>query len=297
MGSVFSICCGGQDDKKQKQRPQQQVEQQPKKDDTKKEPIAADNDADASGGDDDDEQPGEFAERGFVAGGVKNKRKNNNKKPEQQPQHAPTIVASSSSTAVPAPHTKPLAGFEVKREVVHSVYDADTVNLKGEARDRVRFAGIDAPELKAAEFMAAEGADFLKKLLTKKEVVLEIDSNNRQDHYGRIVARVFTHVDEYGGVVCVNDVLLLKGFVSFYDPSGLPAALREHLLALQAYAIKQRDGIWSRFDGGAKVVRTRNGGSYHNRSCEHVASIRQLTEVTKAEAVASGLSACRTCHA
>ena len=80
---------------------------------------------------------------------------------------------------------------------VQYVYDGDTILLDG--GDRVRYLGIDAPEMDheggKSEFLAAKATALNRKLVSGAPLRLEYDQD-RTDHYGRILAYVFLPAGE-----------------------------------------------------------------------------------------------------
>lgn len=210
----------------------------------------------------------------------------------------PAAAAAAAAASGLQPSTKPFPHLKTRNEVNHHVYDGDTLSLSGPAQERVRLIGIDAPELKAAEDFAKESGELLRKLVPNKApVVLEYSEKNGADKYGRIVARVFVVSGNNAEMVCANDMMLLNGLASFYDPSNgadMDPALRLHMLALQTDAMRRKVGIWSNFDD-VDVVKTSRGAAFHLRECEHVANIKNVKHIPKSEALGLGLSACRTC--
>lgn len=96
----------------------------------------------------------------------------------------------------------------VRAEVVR-VIDGDTIDVRiGDAVERVRYIGIDAPEEAHegddAECYAAEATDANVQLVGGKEVRLLQDEGNRDD-YGRLLRYVY--VED----VFVNEALLEEG--------------------------------------------------------------------------------------
>lgn len=78
---------------------------------------------------------------------------------------------------------------------VTRVIDGDTiwVNIGGD-KEKVRFIGINAPELardgKKAQFMAEKARDFVEKTIKDKEIYLEKDLTDR-DKYDRLLMYIY----------------------------------------------------------------------------------------------------------
>jgi len=94
---------------------------------------------------------------------------------------------------------------------VVDVIDGDTVIIDDDRKSRVRYLGIDTPEIARQDFpgdpMSQEARDFNAKLVQGKRVKLEFDEG-RYDVYGRILAYVY--VDD----LFVNEELLKEGFAT-----------------------------------------------------------------------------------
>lgn len=182
---------------------------------------------------------------------------------------------------------------------VDHVYDGDTMTVRrrnGQTA-RVRFLGVDAPELKEKEPYAQESADYVKQLCPKNSRVwLCFESGSQTDKYGRLLAYVYVPSPKGGpGFHCLNICVLQAGLASFYAVKDGELRLRPTLLSAQRRAMEKRRNLWrdTRLDKAVYV--TRNGNAFHENSCEHV-STAKLSTVTVAAALDRGLSPCRTCH-
>jgi endonuclease YncB( thermonuclease family) len=124
----------------------------------------------------------------------------------------------------------------------------------------------------------------------------------REDSYGRLLAFVWVRSDdenphdkENSGYLCVNEGLVAGGFATAYTPN---ASSKMHnwdkFVSLQNEARQRKRGQWSTFSD-VVVYKTANGSAYHVRTCEHLAAIRNLTELKASDAAAQGLHPCRTC--
>jgi endonuclease YncB( thermonuclease family) len=183
---------------------------------------------------------------------------------------------------------------------VRNVYDGDTLTLTDERR--VRFLGVDAPEIKQQQAFAKEAKEYTKQLLTSRkdqEVWISFEPGQaREDSYGRLLAFVWVRSDEdkeNNGYMCVNEGLVAGGYATAYTPN---ASAKMHnwnkFVALQNEARQGKRGLWSTFHDDV-VYKTANGSAYHKKSCEHLAAIRNLTELKASDAAAQGLHPCRTC--
>jgi micrococcal nuclease len=173
---------------------------------------------------------------------------------------------------------------------VRNVYDGDTLTLVDERR--VRFLGIDTPELKEKQAFAQEAKDYAKQYCHKKDIYLLIDGT---DHYGRLLAHIFV---PYGGAyLCVNEGLVQEGLAYAYIPNKDEKKFNwTKILALQTEARTLKKGVWSKFKD-SKVFVTPNGSAYHQRSCTHLSRSKNLDEIKVSQAADKGLHPCRTCMA
>lgn len=115
------------------------------------------------------------------------------------------------------------------------VADGDTIEVRGETGEpqRVRFHGIDAPELGQAYGRAAKRE--LAELVAGTGVTLEVRD---VDRYDRLVAVV--HMTNGAASVNVNAELVRRGYAWVYrrytdDPE---------LIRLEAEARENRRGLW-----------------------------------------------------
>ncbi|MGI9213336.1 MAG: thermonuclease family protein [Methylococcaceae bacterium] len=133
-----------------------------------------------------------------------------------------------------APH--PERFYRVKR-----VYDGDTVQLDN--GDKVRLLGINTPEIgsprKSAEPGGDEARTWLQQRLNGQIIRLEPDVEQR-DHYGRLLAYVYTDQGEH-----INLSLVQQGLahVDIYPPNVRYAAA---LMEAERQAEKARLGLWKR---------------------------------------------------
>ena len=185
---------------------------------------------------------------------------------------------------------------DAEQHTVRNVYDGDTLTLTDERR--VRLLGIDTPEkIKENQPYAQEAKAYTKDRCNKEDIWLSFEPNGeREDHYGRLLCFVWVRSDDGGdGYLCINEGIVESGFAKAYHPGkGEKLHNWEKLVELQSEARKAKRGVWTDFED-FKVVKTANGSAYHKRSCEHLSSVRNLTEMMASEAAEKGLHPCRTC--
>jgi len=132
--------------------------------------------------------------------------------------------------------------------IVHWVIDGDTFEL--ETGERIRLIGIDAPEYQPwkgpVDAFGKEAAHFLKQLLDRQPVFLELDAEIK-DKYGRTLAYVYLPSGEF-----VNLRLVREGLarVKPYPPNMRYYALLKNA---QKKAQSEKRGVW------VKRISRRNG--------------------------------------
>lgn len=202
---------------------------------------------------------------------------------EQKP--SKPIAASVYGRASPVYKNLP-SGAE--KHTVRNVYDGDTLTLVDERR--VRFLGIDTPELRPKQPFAEEAKEYTKTRCNKKEIYLVIEAN---DHYDRLLAWIYVQVS--GGYLCVNEGLVEQGFAYAYIPKRDEKTFNwDKLIQLQTDARVSKRGVWKSFKD-EMVYATANGSAYHKRSCSHLSRSRNLDHMRISQAADKGLHPCRTC--
>ena len=202
--------------------------------------------------------------------------------------HRPSVAAASGEGGGTSPVYSQLpSGAE--KQAMRNVYDGDTLTLRDERR--VRFLGVDTPELKEHQPFAQEAKDYTKSKCDHKDHVYIVVEGT--DHYGRLLAWVY--VEEQSGYLCVNEGLIHQGYAYAYipDKDSKPKNWNK-LLQLQASARQSKRGLWKSFVD-TKVVTTANGSAYHKETCSHLTKSRNLIYITISEATDRGLHPCRTC--
>jgi len=145
---------------------------------------------------------------------------------------------SANATRIKAP-TK---SYRYK-QAVKRVYDGDTIIL--ENGERIRFLGINTPEIESRYRDGQTGGQIAKKWLEDKikdqSVFLEYDSEKR-DKYDRLLAHVFTIEGEH-----LNLSLLQNGLATL---SIIPPNLRYSAMLQQAEQDAQQQdlGLWAMAD-------------------------------------------------
>lgn len=132
--------------------------------------------------------------------------------------------------------------------VVERVVDGDTITIRlNGATERVRYVGVDAPELarpsegRGAECGANEATDANRALVDGREIVLERDTTDR-DRFGRLLRHVW--LPDGQGWQLVTERLVADGAIEArsYPPDTSRDA---QLDAAEAAARADGRGIWS----------------------------------------------------
>lgn len=127
---------------------------------------------------------------------------------------------------------------------VVEVVDGDTIVIDDLGKGRVRYLGIDTPELawpdSPGDPLAAEAKEFNRKLVGGKKVRLEFDEQ-KYDVYGRLLAYV------YADDVFVSGEMVREGLASplIIEPNKRH---ENRLMEAAAEARENRRGIWGELD-------------------------------------------------
>jgi micrococcal nuclease len=189
----------------------------------------------------------------------------------------------------PAAHSLPRAGW------VKAVFDGDTILL--DSGDKVRYLGIDAPEVAhegtPAGCCGEEARETNRRWVLHQQVTLQYDRETR-DQYGRLLAYVYLPDG-----TCINAALLRAG-LAWVCRFGEGFGRFQEFLSYQREALHQRKGLW-----GSCPVReepdylgNRRSWIFHRPSCPMGKRIprRNLDRPpTRREALEAGYRPCRIC--
>ena len=207
------------------------------------------------------------------------------------PPQVVTPPPSASGQRSGAVHSSLPSGAE--KYTVRNVYDGDTLTLIDERR--VRLLGIDTPEIKEQQPFAQEAKAYTKDRCDKEIWISYEPGGEKEDHYGRLLCFVWVPAEGGDGYLCINEGIVEAGYARAYQPGkGKQLHNWDKMVELQSAARKEKRGVWEDFED-FEVVKTANGSAYHKRSCEHLSSVRNLTEMMASEAAEKGLHPCRTC--
>lgn len=158
---------------------------------------------------------------------------------------------------------------------VKKVYDGDTILLSN--GNKIRFLGINTPEVegrnKSAESGGEEAKRWLKKELLNKKVRIERDVE-RHDKYSRVLAHVFTE-----DKVHLNLELVKQGLASVnIHPPNLKYT--DELIIAQQQAEQEQLGIWRYPENTPKQPSDLNRSNY--KGWQRIkANIKNIMETRK----------------
>ena len=175
--------------------------------------------------------------------------------------------------------------------MVKKVIDGDTIVLAD--GKRVRYIGINSPELGGpAERFGSEAREFNRKLVDREKVLLEFD-REKQDQYGRVLAYVFLPDDTF-----VNAELVRSGhaYCVFRRPNTKYDPL---LLQLQREAMAKKVGMWEKYPNEeGPFLGNRHSRRFHKMTCPfggNTAAKNRTMFKTSYDAYLSGYSPCKRC--
>lgn len=182
---------------------------------------------------------------------------------------------------------------------VRTVLDGDTIRL--ETGERVRYLGIDAPEVEhqgeeqGAECYGEEAGMANAQMVYGKRVLLRYD-REQKDNHGRLLAYVFT-----ADGVCVNLELVRRGYAWVYrTPMGF--SMMPEFLEAQREAIRFRRGVWGNCAVQPAEIYFGNRLTwvFHRPDCSasrNAPSMRRKVRfANRWEALGEGFSPCRLCR-
>mmetsp|Transcript_21903 Transcript_21903/g.26828 ORF Transcript_21903/g.26828 Transcript_21903/m.26828 type:complete len:222 (+) Transcript_21903:897-1562(+) len=174
---------------------------------------------------------------------------------------------------------------------VIKVYDGDTLTLQD--KRRVRFLGIDCPELEEGQPFAKEAKEYATAKCLGKDVYFSFEPGaDKTDKYGRLLAWIW--IGQGAGYINVNEALVSQGLASVYAPGGKKLQNWDKLVELQKMARHNKRGKWKTFKD-FKAFRTKNGKAFHKRDCKHLSKSKYPQTITASKATDQGLHPCRTC--
>ena len=133
------------------------------------------------------------------------------------------------------PPSQTLALQDQHTYLVTKIVDGDTIQIEG--GKKVRYIGINTPELKGSQCFAKEAKERNSQLVAGKRIRLQKDVSET-DKYGRLLRFVYTEQGEF-----VNNLLVLEGYA--LSTSYPPDISKQTLFRKsQQDAIQQNRGLW-----------------------------------------------------
>ncbi len=119
---------------------------------------------------------------------------------------------------------------------VTNVIDGDTIDLDNGMR--IRFAGVNTPELKKDVCYAYEAKAFIEENLLGEYIYVEKDNYNKDKYY-----RYLRYI--YYRDLNINFILVKEGFAKVYDKYKRSTKHYSELKELEEEAKLAKKGIWS----------------------------------------------------
>ncbi|WP_392530190.1 thermonuclease family protein [Nostoc sp. C117] len=163
---------------------------------------------------------------------------------------AGTSPITKSLVEAAADSTSPHAMALSQQWTVVSVADGDTITVRrGNERKKIRFCGIDSPEVKhgkqPGQPFGNEAREKLRSLvaLAKNQVtIVPVET----DRYGRTVAEVMASVSgEWGVEMSFQEEMLKSGMAYYYKQYASNCPNHNAFAKTEEIAIASKAGVWS----------------------------------------------------
>lgn len=183
----------------------------------------------------------------------------------------------------------------IKRSVF-TVYDGDTITLRGKDNAKVRLLAMDTPEVQDHEPYALEARDFVAKLILKKDIFLVFEGQEK-DRYGRYLAYVYVKDKSVPPFrfINVNIAVIEVGLANYYHPQATPLTIDSVFLQAQGAARSKKLHLWKDVCEDYLVYRTAHGRAFHRKNCRSIEHV-PLSSMDMKEALDQGFYPCRDCH-
>ena len=125
-----------------------------------------------------------------------------------------------------------------------SIYDGDTLRVvRGDEELKIRFCGIDAPELKQP--LGVESRDYLRSLIAKSDGTIHV-LPIEEDRYGRTVAELWIPIEpDYEAEIHLNTAMLEAGMAYHYERYSGNCEKPENLVWAEEIAKDDKLGVWN----------------------------------------------------
>ena len=123
-----------------------------------------------------------------------------------------------------------------------SIYDGDTLRVeRGGQELKIRFCGIDAPEIKQPR--GIEARDHLRSLVAQGDGAIGVVPIEK-DRYGRTVADLFIARPD-GSEIHLNSQMVMDGMAYHYDRYSSSCPQPDVLVRAEEIAKEQSAGVWT----------------------------------------------------
>lgn len=150
----------------------------------------------------------------------------------------------STSEVEPPQNSQNPASPQAITAKVTRVYDGDTIEI--ETGQKVRYIGIDSPEVYPSRLCFSDEARIENQNLVLGKVVKLVKDNSETDKYGRLLRYVYVENPELvSGSVFINDFLVKSGFAkSMTVPPDIK--YKEEFEVSEKFAKDQKLGLWGK---------------------------------------------------
>ncbi len=158
-----------------------------------------------------------------------------------------SVPESSGTLQIPngEPDPDPAASLPEYEVVANSIYDGDTLRVRSSKGEilKVRFACIDAPELKQP--LGEESRNHLRLIIKKGNNKVKLQPITT-DRYGRTVAQL------WNGNGLIQSQMAIAGMAYGYDQYKKDCPNWEAIESTQAQAQEAKLGVWKLQGGGQR---------------------------------------------
>ena len=125
-----------------------------------------------------------------------------------------------------------------------SIYDGDTLRvIRGTEELKIRFCGIDAPELKQP--LGVESRDYLRSLINQGDGTIHV-LPIEEDRYGRTVAELWIPIKpDYEAEIHLNTAMVEAGMAHHYQKYSDSCVSAENLGWAEEIAKDAKLGVWN----------------------------------------------------
>jgi micrococcal nuclease len=128
-------------------------------------------------------------------------------------------------------------------ETRDAIHDGDTIRLTNGSQElKVRFCGIDAPELKQQLGIASR--DYLRSLIAKGDGTIYVTPIEK-DRYGRTVAELFVPLKDRDDDIFLNGEMVRAGYAWHYQQYSDDCPNQQAIAVAEDMAKSAKAGVWA----------------------------------------------------